>query len=220
MKKVAIYARVSTADKGQDVTLQLRDLRNYVEARGWTTFKEYVDNGISGTKDKRPALDELMNDAKKRKFDVVLVWRFDRFARSTKHLITALEEFKNLGIDFISYMENIDTSSPMGKAVFTIISAIAELETDNLKERVRAGLANAKAKGKMLGRPSTKVNTEELLRLRGGGLSIRQIGVRLGVDKMVVQKNLREIFPVCKTLKPNSPIPLRKQGVVLQEMTV
>jgi DNA invertase Pin-like site-specific DNA recombinase len=198
MKKVAIYGRVSTTDKGQDVGLQLRDLRKYVEARGWATFKEYVDNGISGTKDKRPELDGMMNDAKKKRFDVVLVWRFDRFARSTKHLVNALEEFKHLGIDFISYQENIDTSSPLGKAMFTITSAIAELELSILKERVRAGLVNARAKGKTLGRPSAKVDREELLRLRSGGLSIREIGARLQLDKMVV----------CKTLKNPAQISL------------
>jgi DNA invertase Pin-like site-specific DNA recombinase len=201
MKKVAIYGRVSTTDKGQDVDLQLRDLRSCVEARGYTTFKEYVDNGVSGSKDKRPQLDAMMNDARKKRFDAVLVWRFDRFARSTKHSVLSLGEFKNLGIDFVSFMENIDTSSPMGKAMFTITSVIAELETDILKERVRAGLANARAKGKTLGRPSAKVDREKLVQLRGQGLSIREIGARLQVDKMVVQKNLREIFPVCKTLK-------------------
>lgn len=210
MKKVAIYARVSTTGKGQDVDLQLRDLRNYVEARGWQTFREYVDNGISGRKDRRPSLDMLMNDARKKRFDAVLVWRFDRFARSTKHLVTALEEFKHLEIDFISFMENIDTSSPMGKAMFTITSAIAELETDILKERVMAGLANARAKGIKLGRPSAKVDTGELLQLRGQGLSIREIAASLQIDKMAV----------CKTLKICMQIPLKKQGVVLQEMAV
>ncbi len=110
-------------------------------------FKEYCDNGVSGRKDSRPALDRLISDARKRRFDAVLCWRFDRFARSTKHLITALEEFKHLGIDFVSYQENIDTSSPMGKAMFTIVSAIAELEAEIIRERVMAGLSNAKAKG-------------------------------------------------------------------------
>jgi len=107
--RVAIYARVSTTDQSTDP--QLLDLRRYVSERGWTSFKEYTDNGISGTTDSRPTLNALMNDAKKRRFDVVLVWRFDRFARSTRHLINALEEFKNLRIDFVSYQENIDTSS-------------------------------------------------------------------------------------------------------------
>ena len=191
MKKVAIYGRVSTTDKGQDVGLQLRDLRGYVEARRWQTYKEYVDNGVSGSKDKRPMLDAMMNDSRKKRFDAVLVWRFDRFARSTKHLVTALEEFNHLGIDFVSYMENIDTSSPMGKMVFTIASAFAEFELNLLKERVRAGLANARAKGKALGRPSEKVDRKVLLQLRGQGLSIREIGAKLQVDKMVVYKTLK-----------------------------
>ena len=178
-----------------------------------TTRVEYVDEGVSGTKDKRPSLDAMMNDAKKKRFDVVLVWRFDRFARSTKHMVTALEEFKHLGIDFISYMENIDTSSPMGKAVFTIISAMAELETNILKERVRAGLANAKAKGRVLGRPSAKVNGEAILQLRNGGLSIRQIGSRMGLDKMTVYKTLKNHAQISS----NPPL---KTGRGLRELTV
>jgi len=124
--------------------MQIADLRRYGEQRGFQVYKEYSYQGISGTKDRRPGLDELMADAQKRKFDTVLVWRFDRLARSTKHLITALEQFRHLGIDFISYQENIDTSSPLGKAMFTIVSAIAELERNILLERVRAGLKRAK----------------------------------------------------------------------------
>ena len=149
MKRVAIYTRVSTSE--QSVDMQTSDLRHYCEQRGFEIYKEYSDQ-ISGTKDRRPGLDDLMADARKRKFDVVLVWRFDRFARSTKHLVTALEEFKHLGIDFISYQENIDTSSPLGKAIFTIISAISELERNIIVERVKAGLRNAKAHGKRLGK--------------------------------------------------------------------
>ena len=132
--RVALYARVSTSD--QTTESQLLDLRRYVQDRGWPAFNEYCDSGISGTKDNRPALNQLIDDAHKRRFDVVLVWRFDRFARSTKHLILALEEFRNLGIDFVSYQENIDTSSPLGGAIFTIISAVAQRE-----------------RGKRLGRP-------------------------------------------------------------------
>ena len=210
MKMVAVYARVSTTGRGQDTNLQLRDLRTYVQSRGWEIFKEYVDNGISGRKDKRPSLDLLMNDARKKRFDAVLVWRFDRFARSTKHLVTALEEFKHLGIDFISFQENIDTSSPMGKAMFTIASAFAELEADLIKERVTAGLNNARAKGVKLGRPSPAVDRDELLHLRDAGLSIRKIAAKMNLDKMTV----------CKTLKNCGQIPLKNQGAVLQEMTV
>jgi len=182
--RVALYARVSTAD--QSTESQLLDLRRYVRERGWNIFKEYVDEGISGTKDSRPALNELMNDAKKRRFDVVLVWRFDRFARSTKHLILALEEFKNLGIDFVSYQENIDTSSPLGSAIFTIISAVAQLERDIIAERVKAGLRRAKENGKKLGRPKASVDTEKIHWLRSKGLSLRAIAKETGVSRTTV----------------------------------
>ena len=138
MKKVGIYCRVSTQDQSTDS--QLLDLRRYAADRGWEVYREFCDNGVSGSVDSRPALNELMNDAKKRRFDVVLVWRFDRFARSTKHLILALEEFKNLGIDFVSYQENIDTSSPLGSAIFTIISAVAQLERDIIADEGEGGV--------------------------------------------------------------------------------
>ncbi len=140
-KRVAIYARVSTKD--QTVDMQLNDLERYSNERGLSIFKVYKDNGVSGTKETRPALNDLMNDAKKCKFDAVLVWRFDRLAGSTKQLVTALYEFMNLGIDFISYQENIDTSSPLGEAIFTIISAMSKLERDIIAERVKGGLRRA-----------------------------------------------------------------------------
>ncbi len=178
--RIALYCRVSTSDQSTDS--QLLDLRRYVSERGWTTFNEYCDNGISGTKDSRPALNELMNDAKKRRFDVVLVWRFDRFARSTKHLILALEEFKNLGIDFVSYQENIDTSSPLGSAIFTIISAVAQLERDIIAERVKAGLRRAKENGTKLGRPRVTVNKGQIPRLRAEGKSLREIAEQVGIS--------------------------------------
>ena len=179
--RVAIYCRVSTLDQSNDS--QLLDLKRYIQERGWHIFKEYCDNGISGTKDSRPALNELMNDAKKRRFDVVLVWRFDRFARSTKHLILALEEFKNLGIDFVSFQENIDTSSPLGSAIFTIISAVAQLERDIIAERVKAGLRRAKERGrKRIGRPNISVDVGEIRRLRAGGRSLREIAQQVGIS--------------------------------------
>jgi DNA invertase Pin-like site-specific DNA recombinase len=187
--RVALYARVSTTD--QSTESQLLDLRRYVSERGWDSFKEYVDEGISGTKDSRPALNELMNDAKKRRFDMVLVWRFDRFARSTKHLILALEEFKNLGIDFVSYQENIDTSSPLGSAIFTIISAVAQLERDIIAERVKAGLRRAKENGKKLGRPRVEVDIQLVRTLREQGKSLRQISQKLGVPKSTVADTLK-----------------------------
>ncbi len=178
--RVAVYARVSTTDQSTDS--QLLDLRRYVRERGWTLFNEYCDNGVSGTTDSRPALNELMNAARKRKFDAVLVWRFDRFARSTKHLILALEEFKNLGIDFVSYQENIDTSSPLGSAIFTIISAVAQLERDIIAERVKAGLRRARERGKRIGRPKISVDEDEIRRLRAGGHSLREIAKQVGIS--------------------------------------
>jgi len=188
--RVALYARVSTTDQSTDS--QLLDLRRYVSERGWNIFKEYVDEGFSGTKDSRPALNELMNDAKKRRFDVVLVWRFDRFARSTKHLILALEEFKNLGVDFVSYQENIDTSSPLGSAIFTIISAVAQLERDIIAERVKAGLRRARENGKKLGRPQSDVDRKQVRLLRSQGFSQRAIAAQLDISHSTVGQILRK----------------------------
>ncbi len=189
--KVALYTRVSTND--QSVEMQTSDLKRYCAQRGFEVFKEYSDQGVSGTKDKRPALDELMNDAKKKKFDAVLCWRFDRLARSTKHLITALEEFRHLGIDFISYQENIDTSSPLGKALFVIVSAIAELERNILLERVRAGLRRAKENGAILGRPRRlDLDVKELQKMRDKEkLSLRQIAKRVKASPATVYKSLK-----------------------------
>lgn len=180
--RVAVYARVSTTDKGQDPELQLGPLREYVQARGWAICQEYMDNGISGAKERRPALDQLMGDARRRLFDAVLVWRFDRFARSTRHLINALHEFRHLGIAFVSYQENLDTSSPLGEAMFTIIGAMAQLERDIIRERVKAGVARARSRGKRLGRPRKVFHRDQLEKLRAEGLSFRQIGKRLGIS--------------------------------------
>jgi DNA invertase Pin-like site-specific DNA recombinase len=179
---------VSTTDQSTDS--QLLDLRRYVADRGWHLHREYTDNGVSGTKSNRPALNALMADAKKRRFGVVLVWRFDRFARSTKHLILALEEFRNLDVDFVSYQENIDTSSPLGSAIFTIISAVAQLERDIIAERVKAGLRRAKENGKRLGRPKTSVDVEKLRQLRSEGLSLRVIAGQVGISHTKVAQML------------------------------
>ena len=148
--RIAIYARVSTKD--QSCELQLPDLRSYCAARRFEAVREYVDVGQSGAKESRPELNKLMDDARKRQFDAIVVWRFDRFARSTKQPLRALEEFSFLGIQFMSYQENIDTSSPLGQAFFTIVSGVAQLERDLIRERVSAGIRNARANGKRLGR--------------------------------------------------------------------
>lgn len=186
--RIALYARVSTKD--QSCELQLRDLRAYCAARGFEAAREYIDVGQSGAKESRPELNKLMEDARKRKFDVIVVWRFDRFARSTKHLLLALEEFRSLGIQFISYQENIDTSSPLGQALFTIVSAVAQLERDLIRERVTAGIRNARANGKKLGRPKSAVDRERILELKAQGHSLRQIAAKLGVGYGTVRARL------------------------------
>jgi len=181
--RVALYARVSTKNNGQDPETQLMALRDYASARKLAVFAEYVDVGISGSKDSRPALNQLMADARKRRFDAVLVARFDRFARSTRHLVLALEEFNALGVDFISLSESVDTSTPMGKMVYTVIAAVAELERSLIRERVVMGLQRAKAQGKRLGRPSgTKANLRKIQKLKSQGLSIRQIASELKIQ--------------------------------------
>src|SRR5271169_4963404 len=152
-----------------------RELRDYCERRGWVVIGEYVDAGISGAKDRRPELDRLMQDAHKRRFDVIAVWKFDRFARSVSHLLRALDTFRALGIEFVSLSESLDTSTPAGRMVFTVLGAVAELERSLIAERVRAGLRNARAKGKRLGRPRVIVDRAKIGSLRTQGLSWRKI---------------------------------------------
>ena len=188
-KRVAVYVRVSTKD--QSVDMQVGDLERYSRERGFNIFKIYKDNGISGAKDNRPGLNQLMDDARKRKFDMVLVWRFDRWARSSKHLVNSLHEFRNLGIDFISYQENIDTSSPLGEAIFTIISAMSTLERDIIAERVKGGLRKARANGKRLGRPRSAVDTDKVVEYRKQNKSIRQIASEMNLSKGAVQRTLK-----------------------------
>lgn len=182
--RVAIYARVSTAD--QNPAMQICELRDYCKRRGWTVADEYVDAAVSGVKEKRPQLDKLMADAHKRRFDVVCVWRFDRFARSVAHLLRALETFKALGIEFISYSEQLDTSTPAGKMVFTVLGAVAELERSLIAERVKAGLRNARAKGTRLGRPPLReLSAVEIRQLRGDrrrGVSFKRLAQDRGIS--------------------------------------
>src|SRR5271167_1091452 len=173
--------------------MQLRDLRTYCAARGLDLVREYIDVGQSGAKDSRPELNKLMDDARKRQFDAIVVWRFDRFARSTKHLLLALEEFRSLGVQFISYQENIDTTSPLGQALFTMVSAVAQLERDLIRERVRAGLRNARAKGKKFGRPRAEVDADRVAALRCEGLSWSQVCRTLNVSKGSAQRSVARL---------------------------
>jgi DNA invertase Pin-like site-specific DNA recombinase len=189
--RVAIYARVSTANNGQDPTMQTRELREYAERRGWKIFAEYVDIGISGTKETRPELVRLMGDAHQRRFDAVVVWKFDRFARSVSHLLRALETFRAQGIEFVSFSEQLDTSTPAGKMVFTVLGAVAELERGLIVERVKAGLRNAKAKGKQLGRPKKVLDTKRIASLRAQGVGWKRIAAELGVGVGTIHKASR-----------------------------
>lgn len=212
MKLIALYARVST--EGQDPEVQLSALRSHAAARGWEIVEEFVDRGFSGAKEKRPALEQLIKAAWAGKFQVVLVWRFDRFARSVKHLISALETFRNLKIDFISLQEQFDTSSPIGQAMFTIIGAMAQLERDIVRERVRAGLDRARAKGIRLGRPKAEARGDRISVLRSDGLSIGEIARRLRCSRSTIRrrlsaegaKNANVVFP--RSMPASDPTPL------------
>ena len=178
--KVSLYGRVST-DKGQqDPEMQLRELREFCQRRGWEIAGEYTDY-MTGTKDRRPELDRLMADAHRRRYDVCVVWKFDRMARSVSHLLRVLETFNSLGIQFVSLSEAIDTATPAGKMVFTVLGAVAELERSLIVERVKAGLRNARAKGKRLGRPSKGIDRSTVAALRSQGASWRAIAEKLGV---------------------------------------
>ncbi len=189
--KAAIYARVSTANNGQSPEMQLRELREYIDRRDWKISGEYVDTGISGTKEKRPELDRMMADAHRRRFDAVVVWKFDRFARSVSHLLRALETFKALGIEFVSLSEQVDTSTPTGRMIFTVLGAVAELERSLIAERVRAGLRNARAKGKKLGRPKKAVNVTRIAAFRAQGRSWSEISALMGMGRGTAQRALQ-----------------------------
>jgi DNA invertase Pin-like site-specific DNA recombinase len=190
--RAAIYARVSTANNGQDPEMQTREIKEYAERRGWQLAGEYLDIGISGTKEKRPELDRLMTDAQRRRFDVVVVWTFDRFARSVSHLLRALESFKAQGIEFVSYSEQMDTSTPAGKMVFTVLGAVAELERSLIVERVKAGLKNARAKGKKLGRPRVMVDVRRIAHLRTQGTGWKKIARELNCGVSTVLRVAQE----------------------------
>lgn len=182
---VAIYARVSTAD--QDADMQFVELRRYAAAHGFSIAGEYVDHGYSGATSARPALERLMAAARSRVVDVVLVWRFDRFARSIGDLVNALDEFRSLGVAFVSMREQIETTTPVGRVVFSTVAAMAEFEREILRERVKAGLARARERGVRLGRPP-RLDAGEVLRLRLTGLSYRVIARTLGTSAQAVAK--------------------------------
>src|SRR6266403_407739 len=188
--KVAIYVRCSTRDKGQDTEVQARELREYAERRGWTIVEEFSDY-VSGAKEFRPALDEMMKAAKRRKFDAVLCWKLDRVGRSLKHLVNLLAELEAVGVALVSFSDNLDLSTPQGRLMFQIIGAMAEFERSLTVERVKAGIAYARSKGKRLGRPKVSVNAAQINRLRQSGASwavvCRETGLSAGTARRTYQ---------------------------------
>jgi DNA invertase Pin-like site-specific DNA recombinase len=191
--RVALYARVSTLNGHQHPEMQLSELREYVSRCGWQVAGEYVDQGVSGSKDSRPALNRLMADAHCRRFDIVACWKVDRFGRSLKHLVNALADLDSYGVAFVSLRDNLDLSTPTGRLMFQIIGAMAEFELSLNKERVRCGLDNARAAGKKLGRPRRVVSHAQLIHMKAGGASIREIATRLGISYGTVRMRLRQV---------------------------
>ncbi len=185
--KAALYARVSTFD--QEAENQLAELRRYVDARGWTA-QEFIDKGISGAKSRRPALDALIKDAKRRRFDVVVCWRRDRLGRNLRHLILLIDELHALGVAFISLHEGIDATTPAGRLQLHVLGAIAEFERARIAERVRAGLARARKQGRRLGRPQRPVPESVLAPVRG--LSVREAARQLGVSPATAHRWLSQ----------------------------
>jgi putative DNA-invertase from lambdoid prophage Rac len=188
--RAAIYARVSTVD--QEPENQLQELRRYTEARGWTV-KEYVDRGVSGAKDRRPALDALVADAKRRRFDVLVCWRLDRLGRNLRHLILLLDELQAVGVAFVSLAEGIDATTPAGRLQLHVLAAIAEFERDRIRERVRAGLSRVREQGQRLGRPERLIAESVLRPVRG--LPIREAARRLGVSPATAHRWLSRKTP-------------------------
>ncbi len=177
--RVARYCRVSKLD--QDPALQDHETGQLAAARGWEIVETYLDHGVSGARERRPALDKMMCDARKRRFDAILVWRSDRLFRSLRHMVETIEELAGLGVGFVSAREPLDTTTPSGKLMLHLVAAFAEFERSVLIERVRAGLAVARRKGKRLGRPRVRVDVERARELRGGGMPLRAVARELKV---------------------------------------
>jgi DNA invertase Pin-like site-specific DNA recombinase len=190
MKRAALYCRVSTVDQHPET--QLLDLRQFAVQRGFQIVETYTDHGVSGTKARRPALDKMMEDARRHRFDVLIVWSCDRLARSTKHLLQLLDEMNGFGIQFLSQREAIDTDGALGRAIIVIVSAIAELERSLIVERVRAGMRRAKLEGRRIGRAPLQVNRALLLRDRERGLSLNQLAGTHRISKASVCRVLKE----------------------------
>lgn len=189
MKRATIYMRVSTVD--QHPESQLHDLRQLAHQRGYQLVGEYTDR-ISGTKAKRPGLDQLMTDARKGRFDVLMVWASDRIARSVRHFLEVLDELNHLNIEYVSFRENLDTGGALGRAMVIIIGAIAELERNLIIERVRSGMRRARLEGRHIGRPALELDRAGILRHRAHGQSLSQIAATFRISKATVSRVLKE----------------------------
>ncbi len=201
--RVALYARVSTLN-GQHPEMQLGELREYASRRGWNVVGEYVDEGVSGSKESRPQLNRLMTDVHRRKFEIVLVWKIDRFGRSLKHLVNALADLDSYGVAFVSLRDNLDLSTPSGRLMFQIIGAMAEFERALIQERVRAGLKSARARGTRLGRPRTSVDADQIARRRAAGSSWREISQEMGIGTGTAVRALQQRSKNPKKASPAS----------------
>ena len=191
-KRAAIYTRVSTVD--QNLQTQLLDLRQMAAQRGYEVVAEFSDC-ISGAKSRRPGLDQLMREARRGRFDVVLVWAFDRIARSVVHFLQALDELNHLGIEFVSFREQVDTGGPLGRAIVVIVGAVAELERNLIIERVRAGMRRAKLEGRAIGRPALTLDRTAILRDRQHGMSLGQIAKAHRISRATVHKVVHQQLP-------------------------
>jgi DNA invertase Pin-like site-specific DNA recombinase len=189
MKRAALYTRISTPD--QSTEPQLLDLRQMSKARGYEIVREYSDT-ISGTKSKRPGLDALLSDARRHRFDVVVVWAFDRMARSVRHFLEVLDELNHLNIEFVSFRENVDTGGPLGRALVVIIGAISELERSLIVERVKAGMRRARLEGRQIGRARLDVNREQVITDRYSGMSLTQVAKKHGISRASVCRLMKE----------------------------
>ena len=190
MKRAALYLRVSTVDQNPET--QALDLRQFVVQRGLEIVMTYTDHGVSGTKARRPALDKMMEDARRHRFDVVVVWSCDRLARSTKHLLQVLDELNGFGIQFLSQREAIDTEGPLGRAIIVIVSAIAELERSLIVERVKSGMRRAKLEGRQIGRARLDINRQQVVEDRRTGMALTLVAKRHNISRASVCRLMKE----------------------------
>jgi len=195
MKRAALYCRVSTIDQHPET--QLGELRQFAANKGFQVAGEYTDHGVSGTRARRPELDRMMDDARRHKFDVLLVWSCDRLARSTKHLLQTIDELNGMGIQFLSQREAIDTEGPLGRAIIVIVSAMAELERCIIIERVKAGMRRAKLEGRQIGRSRLDVNREQVIQDRRSGMSLTQVAKKHAISRASVCRLMKDASGPC-----------------------